>query len=185
METMRSVPPRPSPLALLAELPPVVEDVEVGGPVARARAGFDGGHWLSPSSAADTAFSVMSFCAEGLAEPADFENGRMLDRPVAPYNSSLPETMDRQVREAKDAGIDAFIAAWDAKFVYWSERPDQAIRRMVDPNWSPLIATPPFPGSDNLYSYIRNATPTSALARSTPRPSRRSPAPSRSRPFRR
>jgi hypothetical protein len=44
--------------------------------------------------------------------PADFENGRMLDRPAAPYNSSQPETMDRQVREARDAGIDAFIAAW-------------------------------------------------------------------------
>ncbi|HET9494265.1 MAG TPA: hypothetical protein VFR15_08550, partial [Chloroflexia bacterium] len=44
--------------------------------------------------------------------PADFENGRMLDSPAAPYNSSLPETMDRQVREAKGAGIDAFIAAW-------------------------------------------------------------------------
>jgi hypothetical protein len=44
--------------------------------------------------------------------PADFDSGRMLDRPVAPYNSSLPETMDRQVREAKGAGIDAFISAW-------------------------------------------------------------------------
>lgn len=44
------------------------------------------------------------------------------------------------------AQADAFIAAWDAKFAYWSERPQQAIRRTIDPNWSPLIPTPPFPG---------------------------------------
>src|SRR5205814_9673782 len=47
--------------------------------------------------------------------PADFERGQMLDHPLASYNSSLPETMDRQVREAKDAGIDAFILSWSGQ----------------------------------------------------------------------
>jgi membrane-associated phospholipid phosphatase len=56
------------------------------------------------------------------------------------------------------AQADAFIAAWDAKFVYWCERPNQAIRRMVDPNWSPLIATPPFPG------YVSGHSATSGAA---------------------
>lgn len=44
------------------------------------------------------------------------------------------------------AQADAFIAAWDAKYAYWSERPVQAIRRTIDPNWSPFVPTPPFPG---------------------------------------
>jgi membrane-associated phospholipid phosphatase len=56
------------------------------------------------------------------------------------------------------AQADAFIAAWDAKFVYWCERPDQAIRRMVDPNWSPFIGTPPFPG------YVSGHSTTSGAA---------------------
>jgi PAP2 superfamily len=56
------------------------------------------------------------------------------------------------------AQADAFIAAWDAKFVYWCERPNQAIRRTVDPDWSPLIPTPPFPG------YVSGHSTTSGAA---------------------
>ncbi|HYO51026.1 MAG TPA: endo-1,3-alpha-glucanase family glycosylhydrolase [Chloroflexia bacterium] len=44
--------------------------------------------------------------------PADFNKGQMSDTPAAPYDSSKPEIMERQVREARDAGIDGFIAAW-------------------------------------------------------------------------
>ena len=43
------------------------------------------------------------------------------------------------------AEADAFICIWDAKYAYWSLRPVTAIRREIDPNWSPLISTPPFP----------------------------------------
>jgi hypothetical protein len=56
------------------------------------------------------------------------------------------------------AQADAFIAAWDAKFAYWSERPVQAIRRTIDPNWSPFIPTPPFPG------YVSGHSTTSGAA---------------------
>lgn len=56
------------------------------------------------------------------------------------------------------AQADAFIAAWDAKFVHWSERPVQAIRRTIDAGWSPLIATPPFPG------YVSGHSATSGAA---------------------
>lgn len=45
-------------------------------------------------------------------ERKDFINGQMRDRPSAPYNSDNPDVMARQVREARDAGIDAFITAW-------------------------------------------------------------------------
>src|SRR5438093_6054535 len=42
------------------------------------------------------------------------------------------------------AEADAFICTWDAKYAYWSLRPVTAIRREIDPDWSPLITTPPF-----------------------------------------
>jgi hypothetical protein len=56
------------------------------------------------------------------------------------------------------AQADAFIACWDAKFTYWSERPVTAIRRELDPDWLPYIATPPFP------SYVSGHSSTSGAA---------------------
>jgi hypothetical protein len=56
------------------------------------------------------------------------------------------------------AQADAFIACWDAKFTYWSERPVTSIRRELDPAWTPLIATPPFP------SYVSGHSSTSGAA---------------------
>ena len=56
------------------------------------------------------------------------------------------------------AQADAFICAWDAKYAYWSLRPVTAIRREIDPGWSPLITTPPFP------SYVSGHAGTSGAA---------------------
>jgi membrane-associated phospholipid phosphatase len=53
---------------------------------------------------------------------------------------------------------DAFICAWDAKYAYWSVRPVTAIRRELDPNWSPYLVTPPFP------SYVSGHATTSGAA---------------------
>jgi membrane-associated phospholipid phosphatase len=53
---------------------------------------------------------------------------------------------------------DAFIACWDAKFTYWSERPVTAIRRELNPAFLPYIATPPFP------SYVSGHSTTSGAA---------------------
>jgi hypothetical protein len=58
------------------------------------------------------------------------------------------------------AQADAFIACWDAKFFYWSERPDQAIRRTIDAGWSPLIPTPPFPSYPSGHSTTSGAAST-------------------------
>lgn len=44
--------------------------------------------------------------------PSSFDPAQMLDRPLAPYISDKPDVIDRQVSEAKAAGIDAFISAW-------------------------------------------------------------------------
>jgi hypothetical protein len=56
------------------------------------------------------------------------------------------------------AQADAFIACWDAKFTYWSERPITAIRRELAPAWLSYITTPPFP------SYVSGHSTTSAAA---------------------
>jgi hypothetical protein len=56
------------------------------------------------------------------------------------------------------AQADAFIACWDAKFAYWSERPITAIRRELDRSWSSYIPTPPFP------SYVSGHSTTSGAA---------------------
>jgi hypothetical protein len=56
------------------------------------------------------------------------------------------------------AQADAFIACWDAKFTYWSERPVTSIRRELDAAWTPLVATPPFP------SYVSGHSATSGAA---------------------
>jgi len=40
---------------------------------------------------------------------------------------------------------DAFICCWDAKYKFNTVRPETAIRKYIDPNWKPLLQTPPFP----------------------------------------
>lgn len=40
---------------------------------------------------------------------------------------------------------DAFIGCWHEKFEFDLLRPVTYIRRVIDPAWSPLLATPPFP----------------------------------------
>ena len=69
---------------------------------------------------------------------------------------------------------DAAIAAWDAKYAYDLWRPVTAIRRgdedgnaatLVDPGWTPLIATPPFPAYPSGHSAF-SAAAARVLARS-------------------
>ncbi|HMA34567.1 MAG TPA: endo-1,3-alpha-glucanase family glycosylhydrolase [Chloroflexia bacterium] len=45
--------------------------------------------------------------------PTSFGSGQMSDRPAAPYISDHPDVIDRQVREAQAAGIDAFVSSWE------------------------------------------------------------------------
>lgn len=41
--------------------------------------------------------------------------------------------------------FDAFLACWEVKFRYWTERPVTAIRSRIDPDFLPYLVTPPFP----------------------------------------
>ncbi|CAN5603451.1 hypothetical protein BH23CHL8_BH23CHL8_28530 [soil metagenome] len=55
------------------------------------------------------------------------------------------------------AQADAFIAAWDAKYHYWSVRPITAMQA-IEPGWRPYIETPNFP------SYVSGHAATSGAA---------------------
>ena len=44
--------------------------------------------------------------------PTSFNSGQMSDQPPTPYISDQPAVVERQVQEAKAAGIDAFISSW-------------------------------------------------------------------------
>jgi hypothetical protein len=41
--------------------------------------------------------------------------------------------------------MDAFICCWDEKFRSNRIRPETAIRKYIDPHWTPILQTPPFP----------------------------------------
>ncbi len=56
--------------------------------------------------------------------------------------------IDRQVEVMARLGIavaDAFIGNWRTKYDYNLLRPVTYIRRVIDPGWTPLLITPPFP----------------------------------------
>ncbi|MGV3505330.1 MAG: vanadium-dependent haloperoxidase [Adhaeribacter sp.] len=52
---------------------------------------------------------------------------------------------------------DGFISCWDAKFKYVHIRPETFIQRYIDPHWTPLIQTPPFPEFPSGHSVISAA----------------------------
>ena len=79
---------------------------------------------------------------------------RLSDRAAAPLLAAL-----------NTAQADAFIACWDAKYTYWSERPVTAIRRELDPAFLSYIATPPFPSYGSGHSTTSGAASTVLAAR--------------------
>lgn len=49
---------------------------------------------------------------------------------------------------------DAFISCWNNKYKYNRVRPVTAIKKLIDPTWSPLLQTPPFPEYTSGHSVI-------------------------------
>jgi hypothetical protein len=56
------------------------------------------------------------------------------------------------------AAADAFISCWAVKYRYNVLRPETYIRRIIDPTWSPLLATPAFPEYTSGHSMQSGAT---------------------------
>jgi membrane-associated phospholipid phosphatase len=64
---------------------------------------------------------------------------------VARAHFSIPRVV-RAFALLNVAEADAGVAAWDAKYTYWSARPVNAIRDLgLDPNFKPFLPTPIFP----------------------------------------
>ena len=55
---------------------------------------------------------------------------------------------------------DAFIVCWDAKYKFNLIRPESYINKYIDPEWRPLIQTPPFPEHPSGHSTISGAAST-------------------------
>jgi membrane-associated phospholipid phosphatase len=92
----------------------------------------------------------------GTVTPPGHWNAIALDLLAEQPRNTLQTT--RIFAALNTAQADGFIACWDAKFTYWSIRPVSAIRDLIDPTWSPLIPTPPFP------SYVSGHSTTSGAA---------------------
>jgi hypothetical protein len=63
---------------------------------------------------------------------------------VMQQHANLAEAAEAYAR-AGIADADALTAIWMAKYQYNLIRPITYIRRVIDPSWSPLLPTPPFP----------------------------------------
>ena len=53
--------------------------------------------------------------------------------------------------------FDAFISSWDEKFRSNLIRPETVINQHIDPDWVPLLQTPPFPEYTSGHSVISRA----------------------------
>jgi len=72
-------------------------------------------------------------------------------------NASFDKTME--VYAILSATLmDAFICCWDEKYKTNRIRPETAIRRYIDPDWQPLLQTPPFPEYASGHSVISAAS---------------------------
>ncbi|MEO6632345.1 MAG: vanadium-dependent haloperoxidase [Mucilaginibacter sp.] len=59
-------------------------------------------------------------------------------------NMNFSKTL--QINTVEAIGLmDAFICCWEDKYRTNRIRPETAIRKYLDPNWKPLLQTPPFP----------------------------------------
>ena len=61
---------------------------------------------------------------------------------------ALDLSLDSAAEAYAKVGIavaDAFISCWSTKYRFNLLRPVTYVRRLIDPSWTPLLITPPFP----------------------------------------
>ncbi|WP_235954313.1 vanadium-dependent haloperoxidase [Limnovirga soli] len=72
---------------------------------------------------------------------------------------SFNETM--QIYTSVSVGLmDAFMCCWDEKYRSNRIRPETAIRKLIDPLWTPFLQTPPFPEYLSGHSTISSSSAT-------------------------
>ena len=74
-------------------------------------------------------------------------------------NADIMKSAETYVRVATSLA-DGFIASWHAKYKYNLIRPESYINQYIDPEWRPLIQTPPFPEHTSGHSTISSAAAT-------------------------
>jgi len=77
---------------------------------------------------------------------------------IACNNANITFSKAMFIHTAVAIGLtDGFISCWDAKYAYNRVRPETAIRQYIDPNWKPLLQSPPFPEFTSGHSVISSA----------------------------
>lgn len=71
-------------------------------------------------------------------------------------NSNLMETANAYTKTSL-AIADAFISCWDEKYKTNLVRPETLINQNIDPDWLPILQTPPFPEYTSGHSVISGA----------------------------
>lgn len=72
--------------------------------------------------------------------------GGVWNRIALDLGRGLDSDQAARVMAAMNAALmDAFIACWNVKFKWWTERPVTVIRSKLDPNFLPALVTPAFP----------------------------------------
>jgi len=80
---------------------------------------------------------------------------------IACRNSHVSFSKAMEVNMAVAVGLmDSFMCCWDDKYRTNRIRPETAIRRYIDPNWRPLLQTPPFPEYISGHSVVSAASAT-------------------------
>ncbi len=65
---------------------------------------------------------------------------------IACRKANLDFNKALQITTVASVGMmDAFVACWDEKYRSDRIRPETAIRKLMDPQWTPFLQTPPFP----------------------------------------
>ncbi len=80
---------------------------------------------------------------QGTPLPPGIWNRIVLDY-LAQHGADGPQAV-RTLALVNVALADAGVAAWDAKYTWWTPRPENAIQELIDPAWKPFLATPLFP----------------------------------------
>jgi hypothetical protein len=80
---------------------------------------------------------------QGTPLPPGVWNRVVLDY-LAQHGADGPQSV-RTLALVNVALADAGVAAWDAKYTWWTPRPENAIRELLHPEWKPFLATPLFP----------------------------------------
>ena len=80
---------------------------------------------------------------------------------IACKKQKLPLAKTVYAHALVSVGIaDAFISCWSNKYKYNRVRPETAIKKLIDRNWTPLLQTPPFPEYTSGHSVISTAAAT-------------------------